>query len=127
NTGTAWMSWLTDQVGAGAAGQAKVYDTSDFANITYVELFGYLHPTTTFFYMQEVPEKDGWRYPLGFGKNPDPLDSNVIIICSTGRDGSAEGACHATQWNVAPFVSTDYGKDIVWADGYLVSWPGQVN
>jgi prepilin-type N-terminal cleavage/methylation domain-containing protein len=127
NTGTAWMSWLTDQVGAGSAGQGKVYDTGGFADITYPMLFGYLHPTTSFFYMQEVPQKDGWRYELEFGKNPNPLDSNVLIICSGGRDGAGAATCEATTWNVAPFITTDYGREIVWADGYMVAWPGQVN
>jgi hypothetical protein len=37
-----------------------------------------------------------------------------------------EGGCNNT-WTVAPFVATDYDQDIVWADGYFVSWPGQVN
>ena len=126
NTGTAWMSWLTDQVGAASAGSAKTYNATGFTNITYVQLFGYLHPTSTFFYMQEVPQLDGWRYAMEYGKNTNPLDSNVLIICSSGRDQAFSPNCRTTH-NVAPFVATDYGRDIVWADGYFVSWPGQVN
>lgn len=126
NTGTAWMSWLTDQVGAASAGQAKVYDTTGFLDVDYPQLFGYLHPATTFFYMQEVPQKDGWRYVLRFAKNPNPLGSNVLIICSGGRD-NVLATCNTTKWTVMPFVATDYNQDIVWADGYMVRWPGQVN
>ncbi len=129
NTGTAWMSWLTDQVGAASAGATKTYDTTDFDKIDYEDLFGYLHPADSFFYMQEVPQKDGWRYPLRYGKNPNLLASNVMIICSYGRNNSAEDSteCHEEDWAVAPFVATSYDTDIVWADGYMVSWPGQVN
>ena len=126
NTGTAWMSWLTDQVGAASAGQAKTYDTANFGEVTYPQLFGYLHPSTSFFYMQEVPQKDGWRYAMNFGKNDNALASNVLIICSGGRDGSETG-CHSTDWTVQPFVATRYGDSIIWADGYMVRWPGEVN
>jgi len=126
NTGTAWMSWLTDQVGAASAGTGKTYDASSFDTVTYEQIFGYLHPTDTFFYMQEVPQLDGWRYPLSFGKASNLLDSNVLIICSGARDNTIAGDC-TTTWTVAPFVATDYDQDIVWADGYFVSWPGQVN
>ncbi len=129
NTGTAWMSWLTDQVGAASAGAPKTYDTAGFDDITYEQLYDYLHPSSTFFYMQEVPQKDGWRYQLEYGKNPNLLASNVLIICSGGRDNTMGPgtACEATVWDVAPFVATSYDTDIVWADGYMVSWPGQVN
>ena len=126
NTGTAWMSWLTDQVGAASAGAGKTYSTVGFDPIDYDQLFGYLHPTSTFFYMQEVPQKDGWRYEIDFGKNTNPLASNVLIICSGGRDGSLIQNCHGVTWDVAPFIATDYNTDIVWADGYMVSWPGQL-
>ena len=126
NTGTAWMSWLTDQVGAASAGAGKKYDTNGFGDVTYQQLFGYLHPTDSFFYMQEVPQKDGWRYEMSYGKNANLLASNVLIICSGGRDGIVS-SCEGTTWNVAPFVATAYNTDIVWADGYMVSWPGQVN
>lgn len=126
NTGTAWMSWLTDQVGAASAGAAKTYDTANFGQVTYAQLFGYLRPSDSFFYMQEVPQLDGWRYALTYGKNANLLGANVLIICSGGRDGF-ETMCHNTDWTVAPFVSTSYGTSIVWADGYMVSWPGQVS
>ncbi len=130
NTGTAWMSWLTDQVGAASAGAGKTWNGTATAKQTYVQLFGYLHPSDTFFYMQEVPQDDGWKYPFGYGMNANLLDSNVLVICSGGRDGSLgldPTGCAATSHNVAPFVATDYNQDIVWGDGYFVAWPGQVN
>lgn len=131
NTGTAWMSWLTDQVGAASAGAAKTYNAGDHQPVDYPDLFNFLHPSETFFYMQEVPEVDGWKYDIDYAKADNLLLSNTIIICSGGRDGdystgSGGGSCEST-WNVGPFVSTDYDQNIAWADGYFVSWPGQVN
>ena len=126
NTGTAWMSWLTDQVGAASAGAGKTWVGDDTKDVSYPDLFGYLHPSDTFFYMQEVPEFDGWRYAFEFGKNDNLLASNVLVICSGGRNGLEATGCEQTTHDVAPFVATDYNQDIVWADGYFVSWPGQV-
>ena len=124
NLGTAWMSWLIDQVGAASAGQTKTYDASaGFTAVTYTDLFASLHPTETFFYMQEVPEFDGWRYPLSFGLADNLLNAQVIIVASGGRDG---GAAALQNWTVGPFVSSDYDQDIVWADGYFVRWPDSV-
>ncbi len=130
NTGTAWMSWLTDQVGAASAGAGKTWNGTSTTSQTYAQLFSYLHPSDTFFYMQEVPQEDGWKYDFGYGMNANLLDSNVLVICSGGRDGSpavVTTGCAGTAHNVAPFVATDYNRDIIWGDGYFISWPGQVN
>ena len=133
NTGTAWMSWLTDQVGAASAGAGKTWNGTGTAAQSYVQVFGYLHPSDTFFYMQEVPQEDGWKYPFGYGKNGNLLASSVLVICSGGRDGKGANGedlttagCANTVHNVAPFIATDYAKDIIWGDGYFVQWPGQV-
>ena len=127
NTGTAWMSWLTDQVGAASAGAGKTWNGGSTSDIAYPLLFGYLHPSDSFFYMQEVPQDDGWKYDFSYGKNDNLLASNVLIICSGGRDGTLQNGCAGMSHNVNPFVATDYDRDIIWADGYMVSWPGQVN
>lgn len=128
NTGTAWMSWLTDQVGAASAGQQKVYNGANIQNVQYAELFAYLHPSSSFFYMQEVPQFDGWKYPLFYGKATNLLDANTLMICSGGRDGdAAENTCGIgeSDTEVNPFEATDYDQNIIWADGYFVRWPGK--
>lgn len=122
NVGTAWMSWLTDQVGAASAGSAKVYVGGNHTTKEYTEVFGYLHPTSTFFYMQEVPQTDGWSFPYLYAANSDLVQSAVLLICSSGRSGSTLQNCAST-WSVTPFIATDYDQDIVWADGYFVRWP----
>lgn len=122
NVGTAWMSWLTDQVGAASAGAGKIYAGAGHEDVDYEELFQYLHPSNSFFYMQEIPEQDGWDYDYHYAMNTDQVQSNVLIICSTGRGGVSLAACESN-WGVHPFLSTDYDQDIVWADGYFVRWP----
>ena len=125
NVGTAWMSWLTDQVGAASAGAGKTYDASDFTERSYVELFGYLHPESTFFYMQEVPQFDGWNYPMSFGQADSLSAANVLIVCSGGGDGVLADGC-TKSYEVTAFVATDFAQDIIWADGYFVRWPSAV-
>ncbi len=126
NVGTAWLSWLTDQVGASSSGAVKRYDASDFREPTYQQIFGYLHPNDTFFYMQEVPEHDGWRYPLSFGLNRSLIATNVLIVCSSGADGRLGDDTCAKVYDVEPFVATRFEQDIIWADGYFVRWPAGV-
>lgn len=126
DVGTAWMSWLTDQVGAASAGQdgEKIYPGSEHDPVSYPVLFNYLHPSSTFFYMQEVPQLDGWNYELSFAASLNNLvSSSVMMICSNGRQGQPINAACESDWTVQPFVSTDYDQDIVWADGYFVRWP----
>lgn len=126
NVGTAWMSWLTDQVGAAASGAAKNYDATGFSEPSYVELFGYLHPESTFFYMQEVPQFDAWSYPLRFGQADSLVASNVLILCSGGGDGVLIDDTCTKNYEVGAFVATDFAQDLVWADGYFVRWPTSV-
>lgn len=127
NTGTAWMAWLTDQVGGASAGSAttKIYNSNSHQPVAYEVLFNYLHPSTTFFYMQEIPQKDGWGFNMNYGAALNDLatQDSVMIICSTGRRGAQIKSCTQSQWEVQAFVSTDYDQDIVWADGYFVRWP----
>lgn len=123
NTGTAWMSWLTDQVGASSAGQ-RVYDAQNFRPVNYPTLFTYLNQPgdNVFFYMQDIPQFDGWKHPYTYAVNNNLLDGNVMILCSSGRDTDYSVACQGTHTSGA-FIATDYDHDIVFADGYFVKYP----
>jgi len=131
NTGTAWMSWLTDQVGAASAGQTTYTQPGTVDGVDYALLYNYLHPSTTFFYMQEVPALDGWRHTFSYGLNSNQLDAQVLSICSNGRDDTwTQATSNCAQMSavpVGPFIGTDYDQDLIWADGYFVRWPGQLN
>ncbi len=122
NTGTAWMSWITDQVSAAAAGGTNTWDSGAYSTMTYAQMFSTLHPTQTFFYMNEVPQFDGWKYEYWYGYAGNPLLSQVIAIASGGRDGGYT----PTDVTIGPFIPTAYDEDIVWADGFFVRWPGGV-
>jgi hypothetical protein len=68
-----------------------------------------LRPTTTFFYMQEVPQKDGWKTDFQYASSTNLLASRVLAIRSSGRNSAFEGETYT----VGPFVATDYDQDMV--------------
>lgn len=122
NVGTAMFSWLTDQVGAAAAGQSQTEhvapptDLKDYAPISHEELTMILVPQ----YIQKVPETDGWGNRYEFFLNAkDPLAQQVMSIRSPGRDGKFS----AKSYTVTAFDPDDLDEDIVWADGFFVRWP----
>ncbi|HZF09738.1 MAG TPA: prepilin-type N-terminal cleavage/methylation domain-containing protein [Thermoanaerobaculia bacterium] len=120
--GTAMFSWLTDQVGAAAAGSAST--TVDLASYGTVlrsaDLITVLVPE----YMQAVPYLDGWKRPYDYYlKTAVPTAPQVMAIRSPGRDGVAEGS----SYTVSNFEPTDYDRDVLWADGFFVRWPQKLS
>jgi general secretion pathway protein G len=126
SAGTAMMAWLTNEVGAAAAGYAvdmSSWNATEAAK-TYDLVKAVLAPT----YVQELPQRDGWkkefRYTLNTG---NPLARKVMAIWSGGRDAptqSAAWAAGATQPATSgPYDPDLYDNDILWADGYFVVWP----
>ncbi len=128
SVGTAWMSWLTDQVSGAAAG-ASVYDATDLDPVTHAQLEGYLIPTTEMFYTSAVPEFDGWKNAFEYCMNSNLLQQTVVMVCSPGRNGTlGENPtgltdCCNVVWAGGSFVATDYDQDLVWADGFMVRSP----
>jgi prepilin-type N-terminal cleavage/methylation domain-containing protein len=122
NTGTAMFSWLTDQVGAAAAGQTGTVDLSQYGTaITAVNLSTILVPQ----YTQSISPQDGWKdtYDYYLQTGTAVLGRHVMLIRSRGRDNTAE----TTTYTVTSFDPTSYDSDIVWADGYMVRWPQKSN
>ena len=122
NVGTAMFSWLTDQVGAGAAGQSQTEEESGgvdldlYSLLSAEELQEILVPQ----YMQHVPKKDGWGHLYEYYLNSDrPLDPQVMSIRSPGRDGRFSD----DTYTVTSFDPSDFDEDIVWADGFFARWP----
>lgn len=122
NTGTAMFSWLTDQVGASAAGQSQTeqgpttVELKHYPLVSRAQLGKILVPE----YIQKIPETDGWGNPFEYYLNTaNPLAPQVMGIRSPGRDGRFSAA----SYSVGPFDPEDYDEDIVWADGYFVRWP----
>jgi hypothetical protein len=119
NTGTAMFSWLTDQVGAAAAGStgSSVNLGSYGGAVDVATLATILTPQ----YLQDIPSLDGWKHGYEYYLNTaNPLAKNVMAIRSLGRNGTADGG---PDYTVTSFEPTDYDQDIVWADGFFVRWP----
>lgn len=112
--GTAWMSWLVDEVSAAAAGQ-QTYDVESLPELSLDQLEKLLEPL----YIQEIPTVDAWGHPLEVRYSGDPLSQEVIMIRSPGRDGIYQG----TVYENGTYPADDYDQDIVWADGYFVRLP----
>jgi prepilin-type N-terminal cleavage/methylation domain-containing protein len=122
-TGTALFSWLTDQVGAAAAG-ASTTNSIDLGNYGGVKYAEDLRTVLIPLYLQDVPRLDGWKKPYEYYlKTTAPLDPQVTAIRSLGRNQSADGG---PTYTVTAFESTDYDQDILWADGFFIRWPAKV-
>ena len=123
NTGTAMFSWLTDQVGAAAAGQAA----TDSVNLTDYKTAIPIDTLKTVLvpqYLQSIPVKDGWKTDYEYYlETTKVLQRTVMLIRSGGRDGVFSG----TTYTVTGFDPTDYDQDIVWADGFFVRWPQKMS
>ena len=123
NSGTAMFSWLTDQVGAAAAGATATevdLSTTYGTALTASDITALLVPQ----YLQSVPDKDGWKNTYSYWMNTaNVLAQTVLAVRSNGRDGSKI----ADKYTVAGFEPTDYDQDIVWADGFFVRWPQKTN
>jgi prepilin-type N-terminal cleavage/methylation domain-containing protein len=119
--GTAMMSWLTDEGSAAAAGAPSSSPfPAGYMEVTANELRGLLVTQ----YVQEIPERDGWKNYFDFYINTEsPLARRVMAIHSYGRDNEAE----AGPFSVSGFDPTDYDRDIIWTDGYFVRWPQKIN
>ena len=90
--GTAWFSWLTDQVSAAAAGAGtQKYDFNQLkVSLDADELMSTLFISPDMFYTRDVPGYDGWGRTYQYRWSGNPSSSPVIGIRSLARDG-AEG------------------------------------
>lgn len=95
-------------------------DMKNFVRISYEDLNKVLHPSNTF-YIEDIPEKDGWGHPYEFYMNrQNPLAEQVLAIRSPGRDGKYQSS---TAYQLHSFSPDNFDEDIVWADGFFVQWP----
>lgn len=123
--GTAWFSWLTDQVSAAAAGSStQQYDFNRLTEeLSADELFSSLYIDKDMFYTRSVPERDGWGRGYDYRWSGNPSTSPVVGIRSLGRDGVEGPNGSGGVYTMGPFLASDYDQDIVWADGFFVVYP----
>jgi type II secretion system protein G len=119
--GGAMMGWLTDHVGAAAAGaQSTVVDLGDYVTVTPAVLATELVPT----YIQDIPTLDGWKRPYDlYLDTVPPIERQVMGIRSAGRGGIPAG----DTYEAGAFEPTEYDEDIVWVDGFFVRWPQRLS
>ena len=117
-TGGAMFSWLTDQVGAAAAGATNSQiNLADYGGVKSVTVLSTILVPQ---YLQDLPVKDGWKSPYDYYLNiANPHAQNVMAIRSRGRDKTPD----TNDYTVTGFEPTDYDQDVVWADGFMVRWP----
>jgi type II secretion system protein G len=116
--GTAMFSWLTDQSSAAAAGAVgTAIDLTQYGTqVAPADLSTVLVSQ----YIQSIPVLDGWQSPFQYYLRTDnPHGTQVMAIRSLGRDKTADG----DQYTITGFDPTDYDRDIVWADGFMVRYP----
>ncbi|MEM1179060.1 MAG: DUF2059 domain-containing protein [Acidobacteriota bacterium] len=128
NTGTAMMSWLTDQIagqqhklaGDGSTGEWGFHkegstSTTAYRVVSYDTVKTLLVPD----YLQELPQHDGWGHPYQFAVNENLISANVLAVRSPGKDGTFD----SDDYTVGPFPADEIHHDLAWADGYFVIWP----
>lgn len=133
---TAMMSYITDQVGAAAAGQERTFtlhavDDAPVPVTTIRNLLAPADPGATI-YIQRVPEDDGWGIPYEYYYSGRPSARYVFAIRSFGQDGVAgcPDAPYASDcesgpaYTVGQFPPDQYAQDIVGVDAQFIRSPG---
>lgn len=112
SVGTAMMAWLTDAVGAAAAGQ----DIDNWPLISSADLREVLVPA----FIAELPLKDGWGNELEYRLNIDnPMAHHVMLVRSPGSDGEFD----SNSYPPGAYDANLTTRDIVWGDGYFLTYP----
>jgi prepilin-type N-terminal cleavage/methylation domain-containing protein len=119
DVGTGMMAWLTDNCGAAAAGAPAVFSIDLYTLLDPGDLATDLLPR----YIQVLPERDGWGSEYEYRFNRCAEADHIMAIRSFGQDRVAEGDVYS----IGGFDPKEYDRDIVWADGYFISWPSGVD
>lgn len=108
--GHAWMAWQFDMMSAANPPKLPPHPTAK-------DLEAVLTPE----YIQEIPAVDGWqnKLELTLSSQRTSVGVNSISIRSPGADGVFEEFPQEPK----AFLPTDYDHDLVWQDGYLLTWP----
>ena len=121
DVGTAWFSWLTDEVSSAAAGSNQ-FDYNALTPIAAADLRKLLIPNDGARYASSVPRKDSWGNLLTYAIATDlGSASQAIAVRSFGRDAT-EGPT-TPPYPMGAFAVTEYVEDIVWSDGFFIRYP----
>ena len=121
DVGTAWLSWMTDEVSAAAAGSNQ-FDYETLETIEATDLRKLLIPQDGVRYAAAVPNWDSWGNPLHYAMAEDLRSAaRALAVRSYGRDG-VEGPT-GPPYPMGPFLVTEYAEDIIWSDGFFIRYP----
>ena len=126
DVGVAMIAWITDRIdGTCSDSDASAEMTDDDGNvdwsrcplISHRELASLLVPA----YLRELPDTDGWGHPFEFCLEVEDVCGGAFAagLRSPGRDGSWQGDVYP----VGPFLPDQVDRDVVWIDGFFVTWP----
>lgn len=120
--GTAWFSWVTDQLSAAAAGSSsQTFDLDQLPDeITAEDLFEMLR-RGGMNYIVTVPTNDGWGGDYDYLWSGDVSATPTFGLRSKGRDRDVGPTTNP--YPLGPFASTHYEEDIVWVDGNFIRFP----
>ena len=117
SVGAGMFNWLTHQDGVPmTAMEPDAYDWSGCAPISHEDARALLVPE----FVAELPRTDGWGHPLELCLwRPGHPRGHLMGVRSPGRDGEFEGK----EYTAAAFPPAEADHDLVWMDGYFVTWP----
>jgi hypothetical protein len=120
--GKALFGWVSaqprDESAAAAPSEEAVrVDWSQCPAISHAEAVALLVPT----YVASLPATNGWGHPFELClRRPVPGRGQMVMgVRSPGRDGRFENADYA----VGAFSPEEHDRDVVWLDGYFMTWP----
>jgi len=117
---TLLFDWLAEADPSSAVSQSqppKVMNWADCQPVSAERIKEILVPPEG----EDLVFVDGWNHPLEFCLLEDPeIDSWYRVgVRSPGKDGRYEG----TEYEPGPFRATDVDRDLVWINGYFVTYP----
>lgn len=123
--GSAIFTWYTESnpswVEASSAARQELglqrLDWSRCVAISHEDLSALLVPGT----VADLPETDGWGHELEYC-----LDASAaprLVLTMGVRSPGADGRFTDEPYEVGPFAEAAADRDVVWVDGFFVTWP----
>ncbi len=121
-TGRVMLTWLTTHQPAGklTAPDEEEETTTDWnacPSISYQALQSLLVPNS----LPELPRSDPWGNDYQFCLDTRfASNRSVAGIRATGKDGKFSGH----RYTISAFTPDEFHRDVIWTDGYFMTWPG---
>lgn len=120
--GSAWFSWVTDQLSASASGSSsQTFDLSSLPVIIDAGDLSEMLRRAEMNYIASVPARDGWGGSYEYLWAGDATQTPTFGLRSFGRD-RVEGPT-SNPYPLGSFATTAYDEDIVWVDGNFIRFP----